>query len=180
MSRTTIAVAHADGYLHNAKDFSNSWGSAAFVWTALASKYRIGADENGLFGTHYKSSMPSFDAWDAVWKYHNEGKPLTPWEANTLVTTYDKMVLFRKDIPVVAESFRRFADAHSVPTQVCTLVQQAAFLDEAYAAGAVAVAWNQTSVSEEWYSTYNGDEDDSQAYNVLTGTTHNTADILPI
>jgi len=164
MSRTTLAVAFAGGF-EKGYEFQNGWGSAPFIWDKLAQAY-------GITGDHRSR-------WPNVWKYHSEGKPLEPFEHNALVTTYDRYVVQRGDMLAIADSFEQFVEAHPPGDRVCTLLEQAVAIREAYAQGGEFLAWNQTSVCEEWFWSYmDDDEGDRINYDPRKQTEHTVADVI--
>jgi hypothetical protein len=182
MSCTELAAANEDGKLVTAAQFRNAWGGAAFVWTALARKYKIGVNRNGLWGNPavYESDMPTFDTWGEVWKYAEDGKPLLAYEKNVLYSTFDNAVVARDGMLPLAQSLRLFKQEHHKAGVVCSLGDQADSIEQLYAKGVQWIAWNQTSVSEEWYTSYDEETDTSSPYCVLTGTTHTLYEMLPL
>jgi len=177
MSHTTLATAYEDGELEGEYEFRNSHGSAPFIWDTLCRKYEIGADDFGRWPTPYG---PNMEDWPKLWSYHNNGGKLTAWEKNCLVTTYDNAVIKRDDMLTVAKSFEIFHDAFYNGKRVSSLAKQAESIRDAYEKGARFLAWTQTSVCEDWFRTYNEDEDDVSLYNVNKGTKHHIGEVLPL
>jgi hypothetical protein len=178
MSYTTIAVAFK-GPFDSTHDFSNSWGSAAFIWDKLAERYNIGGSFPGQ--------------WEALIKYHNlhghgGDHGVEPFEHNALLTTYDRSVVKRSDMLAVAESLDRFFEVYATVNRVCTLREQASLIRKVHADGAEFLAWNQTSVSEAWYwvRTKEGDADwnfeieHARPYDPHVDTEHTVADVVAL
>jgi hypothetical protein len=179
MSYTTLATAREDGILRSIRPtFRNSHGSAPFVWSALALRYRINVE------TWYNGGQPSMFSWEKVWEYEKQGGALEPWEKNTLFATYDNVVIKRDDIPLTSKSLRLFEEYHSraMPNHVCSLIQQADVIDEHYSRDELVkyLAWAQTSLSDTWYLSYDAEKEEEIEYCILTGTKHWVATLTPL
>jgi hypothetical protein len=176
MSHTTLAIAGKDGVFKAAQTYSNSWGSAPFIWDALVRKYGFGAN---FYGTR-DAFRPTSSDWPKLWSYHDRGGRLQPWEANALSTTYEHVVVAREDMLCVATSLRRFQDAFWNGKVACSLAAQANDIEAEFRAGALYIAWGQTSVDRSWWYTFDEEADEGHYYNVLTGKSHRRAQVVPL
>ena len=144
MSYTALYAARgADAAFHKVGEYRNSHGSGPMIWDALCRKYL--REEMQEAGTHYP-----FDFVDELVRYENRGDFLQPWELNALRATYERAVVLRNDLLTCADSLYIFAEAHRTPGRSCSLREQWADIRTAYLAGALAVAWYQTSLSDNW------------------------------
>lgn len=154
-------------------DFNNSWGSAAFVWDKLCGRYVPELAE----------TYPFYHRWHALFRFHQD-HDLDTFEHNTLVTTYDRHVVKRDDMLVVAKSFERFVKAFPPDGRACSLLEQAQAIRQAHRAGAEYLAWQQTSVGEPWFWTKRNEEDSDQdewkPYDPHIGNDHIIAPIVPL
>ena len=148
MSHTTMYAAQEDGVLRDVATFKNSWGSAAMIWDALAKRY-VPEEEF------------SMKAWPLVWEREEH---MDPYEVEALRTTYDRVVLKREHMLRVASSLDTFAARYAQKDRVCSLREQAQTIRAQHAAGAIAIAWNQTSVTEPWHYTRSEDDEDEMNY----------------
>lgn len=165
MSCTTIYAIFPDkkGFV-DFRDFSNSWGGAAFVWDNLKRRYESDlpeGDPSDLFG------------WSRVWEYDEAGGKMEPWERNVLRSTYDRAVLRRYDFRLMAHDMEVFKRAYYEAGKACSLGEQAECLRELFDKGALYVAWNQTSVVGFLLGgDYNEDTDDEIPYDIDKGEEH--------
>ena len=162
MSYTSLAVADADGILENTYEYKNGHGSAPFIWDALCRKYELGE---------------SYDSWQKLWE---TDVPFTPLHYNVMQITLDNCVLRRADMELLAKCLQIFEKEFHNPQRVCSLPQQALDILEAHANGAEFIAWNHTSVCDEWYHVRNEETEEREGYNVLTGTMHHFVELLPL
>ena len=157
-------VAFEDGEFHLESEFQNSWGGAMFIWNTLIDKHKVPGAKHpwGDEGDAYKN----------LWKLPQE--TFKPWEWNALNSTYDNVVVTREHMLVIAESLEMFEEAHGSPNRVCSLKAQAKAIREHHKAGAIAIAWNQTSVCGDPFcgSKYDEETDTYIPYNIKTGDNH--------
>jgi hypothetical protein len=168
MSYTTMFVVKNNGEVLPLSEFSNSWGSAAMVWTALCEKYNV----------RDKYGYTSFDAWQDLWKLEQEKTvKLEQFERNVLFSTYDNAMVASKDFLKFADSLRKFQEVHAKPKQVCHL---SAFADkiEKIKDDYIGVCFWQTSVADNPWSEYDGKTDEFFPYNTNTGTKHWFIEVL--
>lgn len=151
MSRSTIHFAKSDGVRYGSVSFNNSWGFAAFIWSALVAKYATeiapmpAATGIGVFGD-----------WERLWAWVGKEPKLPAFELNTLVSTYDRAyVRGKEDILRLAESYELFEKAHGKPNQVQHLSNMAKVLRrEQLENGAEYVSFYPMSVSEDLWWVY--------------------------
>lgn len=163
MSRTTIYVADPTGEMRRQAEFSNSFWSAAMVWTRFAVRYLGVAEEDQYRVLTDKGLLRR--VWDLA-----ADEALPEADRITLCTTFDRFY-------VNAENFERVAAAMDATAkwlpEVCTIGPQAQFIRSLIGnAEALAVGWQQTSVSEDlWWIYPNNDgidDDEGRPFNILT------------
>ena len=181
MSYTEIYAFGKDGNAYLFKEINNSWRGAMAIWTVLEEKYLPQyrpsyvppsvLDSELKDYCNYKPSRCGaiFDkkAMQEIWDLVN-GDLMTPEERIVLATTFDKVIIARKDVLDTIDAFNKFEGDTS-------LKEQAEILQEMYDQGdIIAVGWNQTSVNGDNWENFSYDEDEEEytPYNVLTGTEH--------
>jgi hypothetical protein len=164
MSRTTMYAAPEGGTFRQVAEFSNSYGSAMYVWAALGKKY---------FGDEYFVMSRSEEFWP-LWKDSCPSES----ERTVLLFTFDKCLVKATDAPRLASAFRRFVGEHPPVGVVCTLPAQAEVLDAIATLPLdfvpYAIGWRQTSVTNNrwgWRHTGPG-EDDGTEYNLSADSDH--------
>ena len=153
------------GVCHGAHEYGNSWGGAAFVWTALAEKYW--------------PLQPGQQSWQRPVGMGADMKPLWALRLNpdvpvhervVLISTFDRVIVKREDLLWTADCFDKFkAEFHTNPEIACSLGSQANDM-RAFATDkkVYAVCWQQTSVAEDqWW-----DHKRHKAYNIKTNKNH--------
>lgn len=178
MSYTTLYVFRADGLSAHVKDFRNSHGSAAFVWTRLCEAYKLKMYPNG-------EQMPRFlGEWEDLWKMApNLG--LTWFEHNVLHWTYDNALIAGKDLPLMSASFRAFEAQHGDPKKVSHMIPMAEACDKLVPEEPLAIGTRQTSMSSNpWrVPTKEGEPEyemlEDRPYDLNRDTTHWYAELKP-
>lgn len=167
MSYTNLYTTNEDGNFGVAAEFRNSWGSAAFIWSALARTYGV-------------SHVNPFKAWERVWTPDFEAR-IEPFERLVLHSTYDRAVLRKEDFERMAEAMETFAEKHDTGETVCSLRKQAEALRTAKEGGAEYAAWNQTSVSESlWWLPAQCEHEEERPYNIHCDSGHRFIDTVEL
>lgn len=148
-----IKVIKENGDVEKHKEYSNSWGGAAYVWTKLYEKY-------------LKDPKLYYDNWmtgdtQGLWDlYKDESIPL--FERTVLASTLDDAVIRRENLEDVSKAFKEFLEAYPKGNMECHLQgwidDIAEILKDETNRG---ICFHQTSVGEDpWYIEANEDEDE--------------------
>jgi hypothetical protein len=158
----TLKFVHADGEVLDHREYENSWGYAARIWTAL-------------FDMYCKNPAIQYDNWmdgeriKELWKLVYDDR-LTEFERHVLASTFDNAVVKKEDFSQLAEKLLKFAAKHYQLGQVGHLELVASELRTA-PDGVIAAFWHQTSVAEDpWYGEFGTNEE--KPYNMLKGDKH--------
>lgn len=179
MSRTILYKTDVNGKAEVAAEFQNATRGALFVWEAL--------------GRHYLRPLP--ELWNPlsnpqpVWDLWKDPR-ITETDKIVLLSTFDRVMVKREHLPVVADAFRqfdkdhargfytRFTDFEKMFLDIVgrrdaesSLTEQSAVLDLlALQESCYAVFWNQTSVTDAWVKSVSDDE--SRLYDITRDTGH--------
>ena len=106
------------------------------------------------------------DAIKEIWKLY-DGDTLSKTDKIVLGTTFDNVVVLKKDMLMVIEAFNNFEGNHS-------LKEQALILEQIYKSKKyIGCAWNQTSVNgDAWIYGYTPLSDKQIPYNIKKHTGH--------
>lgn len=160
MSRTTVKIVKTDGQFNDIAELGNSWGSAAFVWSALSKKYL--GDEMAWMGGNGK----------AVWDLAGDSR-LSQAERIVLVSTFDHAIIEHAHFADAANAFREFSHDHSKADHVNHLPTIARLLDERKDTPCIGMCFHQTSVSEDpWHGGYDEEAEEYKPYDLQTETRH--------
>lgn len=144
MSSTTVKVIHADKSIHDIASLGNSWGSAAFVWTALANRY-FGKDFMWLGNPENSQKV-----WDL---YFNPR--LNYCERVVLFSTFDHAIIEREGFNEAAFCFAEFEAQHRQMNQICHMGTISGLLLEYDKDPVLGMCFHQTSVAEDpWRGKY--------------------------
>lgn len=133
-------------------EIQNSHRGAMRVWLILDEKYVPGFD--------YVHTRDIMKTWESVWDLF-PGDALPEDERIVLGSTFDRFMVYKKDIPRLLKAFRSFVGNTS-------LSEQADIIEREYLSNRklVAIAWNQCSVSEFLFKDYNVNTGDDH-YNLF-------------
>lgn len=155
MSRTTMMLIDSGGNTRDIAEFSNSWGSAAFVWDALYKKY-IGGD-GYLFSDENMKKV-----W-ALWK----DPRLRTVEKVVLLSTFDHAIIERDKFEDAAFAFAEFEALHRQPNAICHMGAISQALMDNRETDCVGACFQQTSVAENpWLGEYNEDTEDYKPFDM--------------
>lgn len=175
MSSTEMYVIQPDGEVRRLCGFQNSHRGAMLYWREIAVRYGIVSRENqyGLLS----------NGLDEVWKLADSSDVDPDWRI-VLASTFDKVMVRRKDFSRVAKAFENFgrsvcrpagSSVDDDPGDYGHALDQARILEVLDRAGDPAlhgVCWNQTSVNcNPWWvyddcPTCDGPEEEGRAYNI--------------
>lgn len=163
MSCTTLYMVPEQGGILVAAEFRNSHGGASFIWDHLVAK-RLGWTGYWM-GRSESEVQPLWDLW--------EDDALPEYERVALLSTFDRVMVRRENIPRIVAAFRAFVAAYPPENRVCSLLEQADELEKLYAdPDCYAVCWDQTSVCEVWTRIYEEGDDEGRDYDVSIDTNH--------
>jgi hypothetical protein len=152
MSRTTVKIIDDDYRIKDIAELSNSWGSAAFVWTALAKKYL--EDEMAFFREGGKQ------LWALV-----DDERLSDAERIVLASTFDHAIIERARFADAAKAFREFSHYHGTAGNANHLPAIADLLDEWRERPCVGMCFQQTSVSDDpWHGEYDAEAEEYKPF----------------
>ena len=178
MSYTEIYKFTKSGNATMFAETRNAWRGAMAVWNIMDEKYlprfipnwavRLGEDLTKRY--HRTSDMGSSGggAIKEIWDLYKSDK-VSETDKIVLGSTFDNVIVYKKDIPKLVETFRKFEGETS-------LKEQADILEEAFKKdkNLIAVAWNQTSVNgDAWINDTEKDKDDNwKPYNIKKQNKH--------
>lgn len=158
MSATVMYKVCKDGHVEQVQQFGNAWHGAMSVWMSMSERY---------LGRAFDMSNPQ-----ATWDISKT--PGVPREyAVTLLSTFDMVMVRRRDMPELIRCFRAFVDEFGkVGGRGLHLDRQADFMETLLEDDDCdGVCWNQTDVVESpWVAT--GDDGEEEPYNVQTCKRH--------
>lgn len=188
MSFTEIYGFNKKGFAYAQADVKNAWRGAMAIWGLLEKRYlppyipsyikRANWYHSGMsFGevfervgyapTRVSSTFDENNPMQAIWDLaYNEKVSIT--DRIVLMTTFDKILVKKEDLPKVIEAFNNFEGETSLKEQAVIL--QEMLTDE----NCIAVGWNQTSVNSDTWLSYSYDEesDEEIPYNCLAQNEH--------
>ena len=153
MSYTTLYLVPEKGEIIEFEEYRNSWGSAPFIWSALFDKYLKSPND------------PPYTSWmsqsERLWKLAEKGGPLNKNEKICLMSTFDKVMVKKKNLPQLIDAFTWFYKHYKKTGVVCHLMDQVkSFRDLLDRDDCYAVCWCQTSVSDDVWDSERTTEDD--------------------
>lgn len=140
MSYTSIFCFDKESRITDERLFQNSWFSAPRIWDALGRKYVNG----------FRNSMLDWNKLNEVLKLTKIEK----YEAIADLSTWDNVLVKRKDFQDVVDAFKEFEEKDPAPEgHGSTLMEQALFIEEVIKNHPEVeyIGWNQTSVNgDDW------------------------------
>lgn len=168
MSYTEIVKFTKTGRAESLADIGNAWRGAMAIWRTLEKRYLppyvpswgTPKEEYSRFATI--DEEPRKEVW-GLW----EDPKLSPTDKIVLGSTFDNVIVLKKDIPELLKAFREFeCDGN------CSLSDQANAIENEFASNkdTLAIAWNQTSVCENKWLYW--EENGRKRYNILKDDEH--------
>lgn len=166
MSYVEMSFFGKDGTVKCSVEFRNAHCGAMAVWRYLDEKYLPPFEKYGIPMSRMLDENEVQKWWDLQ---HDER--LTESERICLLSTFDKVIIFRANFERLAKAFREFGAENT------HLPAEADALDEALKdSEIIALGFCQTSVCQnEWTRNRNRSEEDDaeyEFYNILTGEDH--------
>lgn len=180
MSYTKMFKIAPDGTWDEAGHYQNSHGFAAFIWTALVERYNLTEAMWRADESFEKEPMDfgMFGSWRYVWHQHSKGAlDLSAFEHNVLTATYDRYMVQAEDFEKFATSLEEFEKRHGRDNRICHLKAMAEDVRKLIGTDAIGVCWYPMSVSENYWTTYNEETDESIPYNFVQEENHHVADL---
>lgn len=160
MSYTEIVGFNKEGNAYSQADIYNAFRGAMAIWRAMEEKYLpVGRFSRCVMGGEGMREIYNLLRSEKV----SENDKIC------LASTFDNVVVKKKDFQKVITAFREFDAETSLKEQADVLEEM--LVDE----GCIAVAWNQTSVNENnWLIGGGYDEEKGEyiPYNLFSGKKH--------
>lgn len=165
MSYVTIHKMPESGAIEEYVEIHNSWLGAMYIWESMYLRY-ISLGVYDMAQVHINMMNRDMQkVWDLA---KNEQIPLA--FRIVLITTFDKVIVRRSDLPRVISAFSDFLMAFNGDNN---LVEQMNALRElSKDETCYAVCWTQTSVADDIWRVYEVENDDSRWYDVSRDTGH--------
>lgn len=175
MSYTEITFFGKNGKPKFDADIKNAWRGAMAIWDIMDERYlppyipdwaKDMPDRKSRYSRMISMGGNKHlqqQVWD-IWKLPN----CTETDRIVMGSTFDWVIVLKKDVPRLLQAFRDFVGETSLKEQASII--EDAFKDKTI----IAVGWNQTSVCENRWNTYEYDEkkDRSIPYNLNKGEKH--------
>ena len=158
MSYTEIYKFDRDGCAVFAGQVRNAFRGAWSVWTTMEQRHLPPVTVCG----HTMTRLIGDKAME-IWKLQSN-KSVPEHERIVLLSTMDKCLVKKENLPRLIEAFRKFEGETSLPHQADILEDLLKDDD------CIAVGWNQTSVNAPFWISCDGDEE--IPYNCLTQSDH--------
>lgn len=149
----------------------NSFRGAIAIWNILDQKYLKGyIPEYAKFLTkkqeiYYRSSDPKAISIKEVWQLV-DSKEITEVDRICLLSTFDDVIVYKKDIAKLLDAFVKFEGETSLKEQAKVIENELKRDPDL-----IAIAWNQTSVNAAWYSE-KSNEEEICPYNIFESNIH--------
>ena len=172
MSRTDMYVVRKSGDVTFRKDYQNSHGSAPAVWTYLWDKYIR------------EPSDPDWKTWltdaDSLWALAKDSR-LDDTDRIALVFTFDRLIFGRKTWPrlveVLKESYQR-SFKNGYVNHLSTIAEDIEQLKDEE--DIIGVCFNMTSISCDFWTVYEEEDEESRTYNINTDDKHDFLEDLKV
>lgn len=179
MSCTEIYIFGKDGTICGSGKASNAWRGAMAVWSTLERRYLPSlpkpywaevtreADRDYWSRTTQMFDVKDPEGMKKIWGLYRDDSPLSRGELIALGSTFDWVLVEASHIDELLKAFRDFQGETNLGEQASAIEKLVAKYPDF-----TAIGWNQTSVSENQWSTWDEEEDDYISYNCLTGDKH--------
>lgn len=178
MSYTEIYKFKKNGNAELLGETRNAFRGAMAVWNIMDSRYlppfvpdwakRLGETDK----TYNRSSDmfgPGGGALKEVWGLYRNDK-VSEVDKIVLGSTFDNIIVMKKDLPKLINAFRAFEGETSLKEQA-DLIEESLKTDK----NLIAIAWNQTSVNGDTWSNFGGydnKKEEDKPYNILKMDRH--------
>lgn len=156
MSTTTVFLAHPDR-VDEIASLRNSWGSGAFVWSALGEKY--------LGDSHIWSCNPL--GAEKLWRLVDDPR-LRDFERIVLASTFDYAIIEQANFEEAASYWADFEGAYRKENQVCHAGDISRLLLKHKETPCVGLCFWLTSVAENLWEDWDEDADEPLPFSLDT------------
>jgi len=158
-------ITFVDGKPNHSVEFGNSWGGAAFVWSALFDQYLFDPEI-----PHHNWLSMAGNGDTTLWKLA-ERADLPLFERAVHAATFDYAIVGKEHFRLFAGHLREFLSRYrrKYPNSVCHLEAWAQFIETCEAD---AVGFYATSVGENLWDVYDTETETYRPYDLATDTQH--------
>lgn len=150
-------IVFRDGKPVDSIEYGNSWGGAAFIWSALFDKYlKRGEYDNWLTRS------------EELWKLA-ERADLPMFERAVMSGTFDYAIICRENFKQFVEHLREFVATYAAGNKSCHLLAWAEFIETC---DAEAIGFRGTSVSENLWFKYDDNGENEIPYDLNSMDQH--------
>jgi hypothetical protein len=159
MSCTEIYAVIENGDVKHHDEIRNAWRGAPAVWNDMGKRY-------GKMGAGQLMYQPSVA--EAVWGLARD-KSVPEDERLVMASTFDRVVIMRKDFPRLIDAMEKFIKKYSDTS----IGEQADIIRKMQDdSSIIGVCWNQTSVNSSPWMRYGTDDEEGRPYNINTDEGH--------
>lgn len=165
MSRATLHAFRNDGEISNFAEYKNAHLGAVIVWTKMGEKYGVPNAETMIFNDAVAQK---------IWNLGRDEK-VAEHDRITLVTTFDRVIVYAKDFPRLVAAMRESAKwlpPHCHISAQADDIEKIIELNRTSTDSTIAIAWTQTSVADCWGSGEFDEEEGQVPYNLNKHTLH--------
>ena len=187
MSYTEIYKFDKNGDASFLGQTENAWRGAMAIWRILKRKYLAPLSKPSWIDEadylkrgyyRYQVPPPTDDniphPLQPVWDLFKDHRLFND-EKNVLGTTFDRVIVRRENILEIIGSFYTFSERNKTNNVNLSLKEQAEIIQHAITNDddLIAIAWNQTSIGEAFWESYNIDENgENIPYNIFNDSEH--------
>lgn len=161
MSRAILHGFNREGEIYTIAEYNNAWHGAVLVWVNMATKYGIPNGEAVIYDENVSKQ---------VWALPKNCKHMTEADRITMMTTFDRFIVYKQDFPALITAMRESA---SWLPEHCHIIKEANDIEKHMNdEDLIAVAWTQTSVADCWGSGEFDENEESVPYNLNKHNKH--------
>lgn len=152
-------------------EVKNAWRGAMAVWNILDRKYlppfipdwakNDAPRQEGYFRMASMDTKEHQEIWDL-----RKSEKVSEIDKVVLLSTFDNVIVWKKDLPDLIEAFRKFEGETSLKEQA-DIIEKAFNEDK----DLIAIGWNQTSVNGDTWRVYDK-RDNEKPYNLKKNDKH--------
>ena len=141
-------------------EFRNAWGGAMYIWDAIYDKYLKREEiDYVLLNT------------DRLWLL-SQDKRLRKFERAVLASTYDSVIIHRKDFPTYTEDLNNFLGTYPPPGDIVCHLADWGLRIRILEADIEAIAFHGNSVCEDPWLVCDDEKDEYEPYDLTVGDKH--------
>jgi hypothetical protein len=142
-------------------EFKNAWLGAMYIWNDVAMRHL------GLSNFPFMSSGRS-----KVWNYGNSHPEMPEHERIVLISTMDGALASISQLERLVAAFEKYGEEHPRSSVAAQAKEIKAFMDSGEASLVKAIGWNQNSICDDRWSSYDEASDDYVSYDPSSGSNH--------